>query len=137
MVKCRLCKKQVSKLPKHGLCPACAENGRIAYICKKHGILNPDEVKQMIDQQKKEEKTKKEKQKHEKIEQKAWELYQKMQLLTDELFFKDSENKDTRFKDFVSEDNLTMMKIAWLRAEKFYEFAKEKEREENDAQDLL
>lgn len=59
----------------------------------------------------------KDKQRHEEIKQRAWELYQTQFSLADGI-----------------DDKLKRLRICWLTAEMFYNFAKEKEREEaNDS----
>lgn len=62
---------------------------------------------------------------HEEIKQKAWDMYKKMQLLADYQLL-----AARKHKDFFSEDILPALKIAWKRAEGFYNFAKEKEKQD-------
>lgn len=72
-----------------------------------------------------------EQQKHEEIKRMAFKIYTKMQLLDDELFFKRmrEDEQEINFKDFNGEKLTPILKIAWERAENFYEYAKEKEGE--------
>lgn len=60
-------------------------------------------------------------QKHEEIKRMAWEIYQKMQLLKDKM------EKDERdgYRDTFGISKI--IDIAWIRAEQFYNYAKEKE----------